>query len=218
MINLIFLAPPAAGKGTQSKRLVEKYGYVHISTGDLLRAGRNDGTERAKRIIDAQDSGGLVPDDIVDELLKERLQQDDCQKGFILDGYPRNAKQFDTLKGIFSELNITDYLAIYFDISMQEAMERTLGRQNCPKCKRDYNKFYGPMMPKVEGICDDCNEVLVTRSDDNEETFKVRFQTYLNNIEPLLKGYEAENHLVKVDANRESILVFEDIDKIINEG
>lgn len=219
MINLIFLAPPAAGKGTQSKKLVEKYGYVHISTGDLLRAGRNDGTERAKIIIEAQDSGKLVPDDIVDELLKERLSQSDCKKnGFILDGYPRNSKQFVTLKEIFNELNIDNYLAIYFDISIQEAMERSLGRQNCPICKKDYNKFFKPMMSKIENICDDCQVALVTRSDDNEQTFKVRFETYLDNIKPLINGYTDENKLVKVDANKDSLLVFQDIDKIINEG
>ncbi len=218
MKNIIFLAPPAAGKGTQSKKLVEKYGYAHISTGDLLRAGREDGTERAKIIIEAQDSGGLVPDYIVDELLKERLQKDDCKKGFILDGYPRNPKQLDTLNNIFEELNITDYLAIYFDISMDTAMERVLGRMFCPNCKKDYNKYYQPLAPKTEGICDNCGTDLATRSDDNEETFKVRFETYLNNIKPLVDSYEKSNRLVKVDANRESFEVFEDIDKLINEG
>ena len=218
MKNIIFLAPPAAGKGTQSKRLVEKYGYAHISTGDLLRAGREDGTERAKIIIEAQDSGGLVPDYIVDELLKERLQQDDCKKGFILDGYPRNPKQLDTLNRIFEELNITDYVAIYFDIAMETAKERVLGRMFCPNCKKDYNKYYLPMAPKTEGICDNCGTALATRSDDNEETFKVRFETYLTNIEPLVSSYEASGHLAKVDANRESPEVFEDVDKIINEG
>ena len=218
MKNIIFLAPPAAGKGTQSKKLVEKYGYVHISTGDLLRAGREDGTERAKIIIESQDSGGLVPDYIVDELLKERLSQDDCKNGFILDGYPRNPKQLDTLNQIFEELSITDYVAIYFDISMETAKERVLGRVFCPNCKKDYNIFYAPMAPKTEGICDDCQTKLATRSDDNEETFKVRFETYLKNIQPLVDSYEKSNHLVKVDANRESSEVFEDIDKLLNEG
>jgi len=218
MENIIFLAVQGAGKGTFAKKLKEKYGYAHISTGDLLRAGREDGTERAKIIIEAQDSGGLVPDYIVDELLKERLQKDDCQKGFILDGYPRNPKQLDTLNKIFEELNITNYVAIYFDISMDTAKERVLGRMFCPNCKKDYNKFYLPMAPKTEGICDDCGTKLATRSDDNEETFKVRFETYLNNIKPLVDSYSASNHLVKIDANRESKEVFEDIDKMLNEG
>ena len=218
MKNIIFLAPPAAGKGTHSKKLVEKYEYVHISTGDLLRAGREDGTQRAKIIIEAQDSGGLVPDYIVDELLKERLQKDDCKKGFILDGYPRNPKQLETLNRIFEELNIKDYIVIYFDISMETAKERVLGRMYCPNCKKDYNKYYQPMAPKTEGVCDDCGSVLATRSDDNEETFKVRFETYLSNIKPLVDSYDKSKRLVKIDANRESKDVFVDIDKLINEG
>ena len=101
---------------------------------------------------------------------------------------------------------------------METAKERVLGRMSCPNCKKDYNKYYLPMAPKTEGICDDCGSALTTRSDDNEETFKVRFETYLTNIEPLVSSYEASGHLAKVDANRESPEVFEDIDKIINEG
>lgn len=218
MKNIIFLAPPAAGKGTQSSKLVEKYDYVHISTGELLREGRNDGTTRAQTIIDFQDSGGLVPDEIVNELLKERLARPDCKNGFILDGYPRNMQQVKVLNQIFQELNITDYLAIYLNIAEEEAMQRTLGRITCPNCKKDYNKYFEKMKPKNEGICDICESALIVRSDDNEETFKKRFETYLNNIAEIIAYYKDLNILKEVIVDREADEIFKDIEKILNEA
>lgn len=217
MKNIIFLAPPAAGKGTQSNKLVEKYGYVHISTGELLRAGRNDGSERAQTIIQFQDSGGLVPSEIVNELLKERLEQDDCKNGFILDGYPRTLEQLETLNNIFEELKITNVIAIFLNISEEEAMHRTLGRMNCPVCQRDYNKYYEKMKPQVEFVCDDCQVNLSIRSDDNEETFKKRFQTYITNTKPIMDYYRNHNTLKEVIVNRDSSLIFEEIEKILKE-
>lgn len=218
MKNIIFLAPPAAGKGTQSNLLVEKYGYVHISTGELLRAGRNDGTERAKIICEFQDNGGLVPNEIVDELLKERLQKDDCKNGFILDGYPRTMDKLETLNKIFTELNITDVIAIYLNISEEEAMHRTLGRMNCPTCQKDYNKYYEKMKPAVEFVCDDCKTELSIRSDDNEETFKKRFQTYLSNTKPIMDYYKDNNLLKEVIVDKDSSLIFADIENILKEA
>ena len=198
MKNIIFIAPPAAGKGTMSSILEEKYGYVHVSTGDLLRDGRNDGTERAKIIIEAQDSGGLVPSYIVDELLKERLQKDDCKKGFILDGYPRSLDQANKYDEILSEINVDLGVVIYLDTPRELLEKRITGRRLCPKCNSTYNILTGVNTPKVENTCDKCGEELYQRSDDNTESFNARYQTYLDKTYPLLDYYEKKNVLYRI--------------------
>lgn len=199
MKNIIFIAPPAAGKGTQSDLLVKKYGYIHISTGDLLRNEIASGSDLGKSITEIMDSGNLVGDDIVTELLRNRLSQDDAKKGFILDGYPRNIDQAKTLKNIASDLNIDSFTAIYLEMSESVAMHRALGRQTCPKCGRGYNKYEDVMKPKNENYCDDCNVELTSRSDDNEETFKNRFASYIKNTEPLLEYYKELGILNVID-------------------
>ncbi len=198
MKNIIFIAPPAAGKGTMSSILEEKYGYAHVSTGELLRDGRNDGTERAKIIIEAQDSGGLVPDYIVDELLKERLQKDDCKKGFILDGYPRSLDQANKYDEILSEINVDLGVVIYLDTPRELLEKRITGRRLCPKCNSTYNILTGVNTPKVENTCDKCGEELYQRSDDNTESFNARYQTYLDKTYPLLDYYEKKNVLYRI--------------------
>lgn len=190
MKNIIFIAPPAAGKGTQSDLLVKKYGYVHISTGDLLRAEVAAETDLGKSITEIMQSGALVGDDIVTELLRKRLSQKDIANGFILDGYPRNVEQAKILDELARELNISLDVAIYLELSKEVAMQRALGRISCPKCKRGYNKYEEAMQPKLENICDDCGETLISRSDDTEDTFKIRFDNYIANTEPLLNYYK----------------------------
>ncbi len=209
MKNIIFIAPPAAGKGTMSSILEEKYGYAHVSTGELLRDGRNDGTERAKIIIEAQDSGGLVPDYIVDELLKERLQKDDCKKGFILDGYPRSLDQANKYDEILSEINVDLGVVIYLDTPRELLEKRITGRRLCPKCNSTYNILTGVNTPKVENTCDKCGEELYQRSDDNTESFNARYQTYLDKTYPLLDYYEKKNVLYRIKSV--------DIDNIMKE-
>ena len=157
MRNIIFIAPPAAGKGTQSDLLVKKYGYAHISTGDLLRNEVSSGTELGKKLDDILKSGSLVSDEIVTKLLKKRLEADDIQNGFILDGYPRTVNQAISLTDLAKELNIDLGIAIYLDMDKETAMHRALGRVTCPKCKRGYNKYEEILKPKVDMICDDCN-------------------------------------------------------------
>lgn len=216
MKNIIFIAPPAAGKGTMSEILEEKYGYAHVSTGELLRDGRKDGTERAKIIIEAQDSGGLVPDYIVDELLKERLQKDDCKKGFILDGYPRSLDQANKYDKILSEINVDLGVVIYLDTPRELLEKRITGRRLCPKCNSTYNILTGVNTPKVENTCDKCGEELYQRSDDNTESFNARYQTYLDKTYPLLDYYEKKNvlHRIKsVDIDN----TMKEIEAIIND-
>ena len=198
-MNIIFVAPPAAGKGTQSSLLVEKYGLIHISTGDLLRAEVASESDLGKSLKDKMSTGELISDDIVIGLLKTRLLQDDIQKGFILDGYPRSLEQARLLEGILNELNMKIDHVLYLDMDKELAMHRALGRLTCPECGKGYNKYEEVMKPKVDGKCDDCHVDLESRSDDNEETFNTRFDTYINNTQPLLDYYKERELLSVID-------------------
>ncbi len=220
MMNIIFIAPPAAGKGTQSALLEEHMNYKHLSTGDLLRAEIKKGTEFGTEINNIISKGELVSDEIITKLLKNELTSIKDQK-FILDGYPRNLNQAETLNSIFEELDITNYLAIYLTIDEDTAMKRALGRVVCSNCGATYNKYFQEMKPKQEGICDKCQGTLSARSDDNEETFKTRFNTYLDVTSPVLDYYKEKGKLVVVDTangpentytNIEKILKSEDVD------
>ena len=213
MKNIIFIAPPAAGKGTQSELLVKEFGYKHISTGDLLREKQNDGSLLGNKIKELLAGGNLVDDEIVTELLKGKLAN--ISGPFILDGYPRNVKQADTLENILKELNLTIDSVIYLNVDCDLAMKRALGRITCPKCKRTYNKYNEATKPKIDNICDDCNIELVGRSDDNEESFKIRFNTYLNNTEPLLDYYKNLGKLVVIDKNDTPEEVYLEVKKVI---
>jgi len=198
-MNIIFVAPPAAGKGTQSNLLVEKYGLAHISTGDLLREESNSGSELGNQLKVELTTGKLISDEIVINLLKNRLMKDDIKNGFILDGYPRSLEQARLLEGILNELNMKIDHVLYLDMDKELAMHRALGRLTCPKCGKGYNKYEEVMKPKVDGKCDDCHVDLECRSDDNEETFNTRFDTYINNTQPLLDYYKERELLTVID-------------------
>ena len=196
MKNIIFIAPPAAGKGTQSELLVKKYGYTHISTGDLLRSEIAKQSEIGKNIKELMDSGNLISDEIVSKLLKDKLSSLDGP--FILDGYPRNLTQIGMLDKILKEINKKIDLVIYLDVPYDILINRVLLRLSCPKCSRSYHKIN--LKPKKEWICDDCQVELVSRSDDTEETFKNRYQTYIDNTSPLLNYYKEKNMLEIIDS------------------
>ena len=215
MKNIIFVAPPAAGKGTCSEILTKNFGYNHISTGDLLREARIKGDDLGKKVAELMDSGALVSDDIVLELLQNKLNSMDKDQAFILDGYPRNILQANTLDDIFDKLSIKDYVVIYLRIDFDKALSRTLGRLICPKCKVGYNKDSASLKPKVDGICDNCGEALITRSDDNEETFKVRFDNYMNETEPVIKYYQDKNKLTIIDATQNVEAIIKEIERVI---
>lgn len=213
MKNIIFIAPPAAGKGTQSDLLVKKYGYTHISTGDLLRNEVAAGTELGNSIKEIMSSGSLVSDEIVTELLKNKLDSLDCN--FILDGYPRTLEQAKSLTALAEELNIVLDTVVYLEMDETTAMYRAVGRITCPKCKRGYNKFEELLKPQVEFICDDCNVELESRSDDTEETFKTRFNSYIENTEPLLNYYKDLGILNVIDNSGTPQSTFEKIEEVI---
>ena len=216
MKNIIFIAPPAAGKGTQSDLLVEKYGYIHISTGDLLREEIAAGGELANEISSIIEAGKLVSDELVATLLTKRLSQDDVkQHGFILDGYPRNIAQAKTLEEILEEVQSSVDVVIYLELDEENAMKRALGRATCPKCKKGYNLYLEGFKPNVEGICDNCGTALETRSDDNEETFKSRFQTYMDSTSPLLEFYRAAGLLRNINSLQDKNKIFEEIESVI---
>lgn len=215
MKNIIFIAPPAAGKGTQSDLLKKNYGYVHISTGDLLRNEVASGSELGQELADIMQSGALVSDDIVTRLLNNRLMKSDCKNGFILDGYPRNINQAKKLNDLLDDLNIKIEAAIYLDMDEELAMHRALGRITCPNCARGYNKYEEVLKPKEMGICDDCKIELISRSDDNEETFKERFNTYIENTKPLLDYYRESGILYVVDNSGTPEDTFNKIESVI---
>lgn len=211
MKNIIFIAPPAAGKGTQSELLISKYGYEHISTGDLLRNEIKSGSDLGKELDSMMKSGSLISDEIVNGLLINALSN--ITKPFILDGYPRTISQALKLDEILASLNKSVDVVVYLDVEEELAMKRATGRLSCKSCNRIYHKYFSK--PRVEGICDDCGSSLISRADDTPDTFKIRYDTYMSNTKPLLDFYSNKNILVKVDANKEADETFSEIEKVI---
>lgn len=218
MENFVFIAPPAAGKGTQSKYLVEKYNYQHISTGDLLREEISKNTDLGIQINEIISSGKLVSDDIVITLLKNRLNSIDLNNNsFIIDGFPRTLNQAKMLDEALNNLNVNNYKVIYMDLDYEEAKKRVLGRIICPSCGKSYNDLIDSLKPINEGICDACNHVLEKRSDDNEESFKIRFETYLTNTKPIIDYYNELNKLINIDASKNAEDIFKNIETYVTE-
>ena len=198
MKNIIFIAPPAAGKGTQSKLVSGEYNIPHISTGDLLRYEVSTGSQLGKFIKSEMDLGNLISDDIMVNLLRKRISQVDCNNGYILDGYPRNLEQAKVYENLLHDLGIEIGNVIFLDIDMQLALKRTISRLVCGTCGASFNRTDEKLCPKIEGICDKCGHLLKVRSDDNEETFVNRFNTYVNSTKPLLDYYRSKGLLKSV--------------------
>ena len=203
MKNIIFIAPPAAGKGTVSARICDKYNIPHISTGDLLRDEIKNSTKLGLEIKDAMARGEFV-------------SNKDCKKGYILDGYPRNVNQAIVYDKLLEELDFDLGKVILLDIDKDVAMQRALSRLVCSKCGLSYNLLNKELSPVKEGICDSCGSPLKSRSDDNEETFINRFNTYMNETFPLVEYNEKKNNLVKINVtDKNSDEVFEEVEKVI---
>lgn len=214
MKNVIFIAPPAAGKGTQSSILKDN-GYIHISTGDMLREEISKESELGNRIKGIMESGGLVSDELVFELVTNKLES--INKPFILDGYPRTYKQAVMLNGLFERLDINNYEVIYLDIDEELALKRSLGRLTCT-CGASYNHYFTDLAPKVDGICDKCGNELTKRGDDNEESFRNRFKTFVDNSKEILDFYKSKNKLNTIDTNElSSIEIAEKVKEILND-
>jgi adenylate kinase len=193
IMKLVLIGCPGAGKGTQAKKLSKHYDIAHISTGDLLREQIANKTEIGLKIKDIMDNGGLVSDDIISAMLAERVKADDCKKGYILDGYPRNVSQAEGLDSIVGQLD----KVVCIDVKDDIIVDRMSGRRGCPNCGAMYHIKYNP--PKQDGVCDACGEALVQRKDDNEETVKNRLNVYHETTAPVINYYGDKGLLMTVN-------------------
>lgn len=200
-MQIVLLGAPGSGKGTQAKQLVEHFGVVQISTGDLLRQAVADNTELGQKAKKAMDNGQLVSDDIVLGMIKDRLQQPDTKNGVILDGFPRNIAQAEALDTLMNELKRPLDATVLLDVPLDSLMQRLTGRLTCQDCGAVFNKHTNP--PTKEGICDVCGGKLIQRGDDNEETVRQRLETFTEQTEPLVAFYQKQDKLISVDGTRD---------------
>jgi adenylate kinase len=206
-MRLVLLGAPGAGKGTQAKMLIEKYKIPQISTGDILRKAVADGTPLGKEAKVIMDKGELVPDKIVLGLVEERVKQDDCKKGFILDGFPRNTAQAEALDKMLNAMGLPIDSALSVDVPKDDLMKRLTGRRTCKNCQQMYNVYYSP--PKKDALCDKCGGELFQRGDDKEDTIKKRLDVYAAQTAPLIDYYNKKGIL-------KSVMGVGNIDEIFN--
>ncbi|MCD6525800.1 MAG: adenylate kinase [Desulfuromonas sp.] len=208
-MKLILLGPPGAGKGTQAKMLVERFGVPQISTGDILRVAVKEGTPMGLKAKSCMDSGALVPDDVVVGIVEERLQKDDCASGFILDGFPRTVPQADALTKTLAVMSKDLDAVISLEVDIEALVARLAGRRTCKACGAGYHLEYEP--PAKPGVCDTCGGKLIQRDDDQEETIRNRMAVYLDQTLPLVEYYGKSGLLSKVDG----MLPIEDVRRAI---
>nr|WP_267918392.1 adenylate kinase [Paenibacillus cellulositrophicus] len=212
-VNILFMGPPGAGKGTQAEVIVNEFGIPHISTGDAFRLAIKQGTPIGKKAKEYMDQGLLVPDDVTIGIVEERLQQSDCEKGFLLDGFPRTLSQAEALDEILSRLNTKLDHVINLKVDRDKLMARLTGRRICKNCGATYHVIFNP--PKQEGVCDKCGGELYQRSDDNEESVGTRLDEYINKTAPLLTFYENKGLLRQIDGDQEIGTVSDEIVSVL---
>lgn len=212
-MKIIMLGAPGAGKGTQAEKIAEKYQIPHISTGDIFRANIKNGTELGKKAKTYMDQGLLVPDELVVDLVVDRVQQEDCKKGYILDGFPRTIPQAEALDAALSANGEKIDYAVNVEVADENIINRMAGRRACLNCGATYHVVTIP--PKEEGICDKCGSELVLREDDKPETVKKRLDVYHDQTQPLIEYYTEKKILVEVDGTRDMAVVFGDIIKVL---
>ena len=212
-MKIIMLGAPGAGKGTQAKKIAAKYEIPHISTGDIFRANIKNGTELGKKAKTYMDQGLLVPDELVVDLVVDRVNQDDCTKGYVLDGFPRTIPQAEALDAALEKMGQKIDYAIDVDVPDENIINRMSGRRACVDCGATYHIVYNP--PKKEGICDVCGQELVLRDDDKPETVKKRLDVYHDQTQPLIEYYQKAGVLAEVDGTMDMEDVFQAIAKIL---
>ena len=214
-MKIIMLGAPGAGKGTQAKKIAAKYGIPHISTGDIFRANIKEGTELGKKAKTYMDQGLLVPDELVVDLVVDRLQQDDCKKGYVLDGFPRTIPQAESLDAALAKVGDKMEYAIDVNVPDENIVNHMGGRRACVGCGATYHIVYNPT--KVEGICDACGEKLILRDDDKPETVQKRLGVYHEQTQPLIDYYTKAGILKEVDGTVDMEEVFQNIVQILGE-
>lgn len=211
-MKIIMLGAPGAGKGTQAKRIAGKYGIPHVSTGDIFRANIKGGTELGMKAKEYMDQGKLVPDEITIGMLLDRIHEDDCKNGYVLDGFPRTIPQAESLTKALEEMGQNIDYAVDVDVPDENIVSRMSGRRACITCGATYHVQFAP--PKAEGICDKCGAELVLRDDDKPETVQKRLTVYHEQTQPLIDYYRRAGVLVSVDGTQSMDQVFESIVKI----
>lgn len=214
-MKIIMLGAPGAGKGTQAKMIADKYGVPHISTGDIFRANIKNGTELGMEAKKYMDQGLLVPDELTVKILLDRVAKDDCEKGYVLDGFPRNISQAEVLEEALANIGDKIDFAIDVDVPDENIVRRMSGRRACLSCGATYHIEHVP--PKTEGICDRCGKELVLRDDDKAETVKKRLNVYHEQTQPLIEFYEKKGVLKSVDGTVDMQDVFAAIVRILGE-
>ena len=214
-MKIIMLGAPGAGKGTQAKQIASAYGIPHISTGDIFRANIKNKTALGQKAKAYMDAGNLVPDELTCDLVMDRIRQEDCKKGFILDGFPRTIPQAQALRQALVDGGEHMDFAINVDVPDENIVRRMSGRRVCPACGASYHLVSLP--PKQTGICDDCGSELIQRADDSEETVANRLRVYHEQTQPLIDFYEEEGILKTVDGTRPMEEVFAQIKAILGD-
>ncbi|MEG0025683.1 MAG: nucleoside monophosphate kinase [Bacilli bacterium] len=216
MKNIILIAAPAAGKGTQAKLLQQKYAFAHISIGDLIRSSLTDDNDFSKKLKEKMQKGELIDDNLIFKLLTARLALSDCSQGYILDGFPRNVNQAIMYDKMLLDNHKNIGHVILLDVAKDVVKNRVLGRQTCPSCGNIYNKF-NENKPKTDNVCDNCHIALTSRDDDNSDTFEKRYQTYLNETMPIINYYQSKGALKIIDGSISQDYTFREIEKIVSE-
>lgn len=197
---LLFIGPPGSGKGTQAILIHQELDIPHISTGDILRDAVKENSELGKKAKKYMDAGDLVPDDIMIGIIRERILKEDCRNGYILDGFPRTTLQGEALEKMLDDNNQSITRVFYIDVEDEVLVKRILGRQTCPQCGAVFNKYFQP--PQEEGICDNCEFKLITRTDDNEQSIQNRLKKYKANTLPLINHFKEKDLLVNIDGSQ----------------
>ncbi|MGA1796042.1 MAG: adenylate kinase [bacterium] len=205
--RLVFLGAPGAGKGTQAQRLSEVYGPPQISTGDILRQAVKEKTTLGNKAASFMDAGKLVPDEVVIGIIEERVKQDDCTNGFILDGFPRTIHQAEALDRTLNRMDMAIDAAVCFDVPEDLLVKRLSGRRVCRSCGANHNIYFNP--PAKDGVCQKCGGDLYQRNDDQEETIKNRLKVYRDQTEPLIGFYRQKNRLVTIDGSGSMDVIFD---------
>ena len=206
---ILLMGPPGAGKGTQAEKLIREYGIPQISTGDMFRAAVKSGTALGKEAKSYMDKGALVPDSVTVGIVKERLAQDDCKKGWILDGFPRTTAQASALDAILHDLGIQLTAVLDFNVNRDDLVKRVSGRLVCRQCGASFHKEFRP--PKQAGVCDNCGGELYQRTDDNEVTVRERLAVYDTSTKPLIDYYKVSGRYYEINGDQSMDKVFADV-------